>query len=135
MSIWKLCIKIGIYNKKLTNFKREIQHMKNFLKDDCLLVVFHESYLTRMRSLKSTGQNRPYIGLKSIHGNAHPPDMDATDTATPPFEESGVGIVSHPPTSISTAPSIRIQTARNMAQFEQLVDRLNVAPCGLPSNQ
>lgn len=135
MSVFHLCRKMDQY-KSLKKFKREINHMQNFLKERGLLVLFNEYY--HPKSLNAAARIRPCIGLKSIYA-AHI-SLNST-SSTPSFLSSSSSTSSlelHDATTASrergwSVP--RIQTARNMAQFEQLADRLNVAPCGLPSNQ
>jgi hypothetical protein len=118
---------------KLKDFKRELNHMNNFLKDKNQLVQFNDAVHTRVRSLDSTPRPRSSIGLKSVHGSV---SVFGHDSGAVPAAVPAAATAATAATEVEVAaPRAHAGTARNLAQYEQLADRLNVAPCGLPSNQ
>ena len=113
LSLKKLRIKMGI-DIPHQAFRRDMQSMINILKDNSKLVLFTGFDYSRQRNIKETAPCQLSIGFKSVYSKET-------------FNEDSA--------QHQNSKSLRCQTVRNLALYEQLADRLNVAPCGLPSNQ
>jgi hypothetical protein len=126
MTLSKLFHKIGTYDS-LKVMKKELSQRIFLLKEKNRMVIFTDMTLTTHKLISVTKPiARVCIGLRSVH----PLECDSTALTTAAIiEGDGSG------DSNNSSLTPRIRTVRNLAMYEQLVDRLNVAPRGLPTTE
>ena len=142
MPVHKVRLKMHNTFPRLRKFKRELNVMAGFLKEKSQLVFFDDSLHTRVRTLDDTAWCRPAIGLASVHGSRPPATFLSPHSRVPSPPPVPAPVPSSAPSS-APAPALAPEgpeaplhgPARNLALYEQLFDRLTVAPCGLRSHQ